>query len=428
MADPMDTNTITTMFPAQDYSLDDHAQVTGFKYELAPQVLAKLSQALPELQTRDSGAIVCSFEWTTHPECEKLKAVARDWARTHFDIIGCDNLIASDFDSLVSMTMARGRSERMPAALKMMVWFFAFDNFVDEPAHMGADTRASHDLVDAVMSVFVLHDNHTSVGGGGGEGDAAGIVKKYGEEYRGYGRAVRVIRESARDWWDEIRQLGMSTRQQCRFVSVFKRYLDANAEQVAFRHRRHIPDLHTYKELRLYSIGWYVSGLTLEFVLGLDLPDEVLEHPLLSALQVATAFHIMFVNDIFSFRKELSDGDLMNLVPVLLWHNLESSKQHILPTCGAVDELVQETVSQALGLVREMDEECVRLMAKIRAAVRGEGGMLAEAEAVERYVDGVSDWLSGNLQWHRISKRYVHNNNNNNPSLSISKPTSLPYL
>ena len=406
----MDTNTITTMFPAQDYSLDDHAQLTGFKYELAPQVLAKLSQALPELQTRDSGAIVCSFEWTTHPECEKLKAVARDWARTHFDIIGCDNLIASDFDSLVSMTMARGRSERMPAALKMMVWFFAFDNFVDEPAHMGADLQASQEMMDAVMNVFhnVVAVEEVGIIKNGDKPEI--VVPMKGGEYGGnsvYGSAIRVIRESARDWWNEMRQLGMSMRQQYRFVSVFKRYLDANTEQVAFRQLRHIPDLDTYKELRLHTSGCYVCSMMLEFALGLDLADEIIEHPLLVALNVAAFSHVMFVNDIFSFRKELSDGDLMNLVPVLLWHNLGGMSS----ICGGgVEAVVRETVAQALALVRELDGECVRLVAEIRAAVRGGNGPLADegaAAAVDKYVDGISDWLAGNLRWHRISKRYI---------------------
>ena len=227
------------------------------------------------------------------------------------------------------------------------------------------------------------------------------VVPMKGGEYGGnsvYGSAIRVIRESARDWWNEMRELGMSTRQQYRFVSVFQRYLDSNTEQVAFRQSCEIPDLDTYKELRLHTSGCYVCSMMLEFALGLDLADEIIEHPLLVALNVAAFSHVMFVNDIFSFRKELSDGDLMNLVPVFLWQNLGSSNQHIL-ALHAAEPLVHEIASQALGLVRELDEECVRLMAKIQVAVRGgsevgEGEVLAEEEAaaaVERYVDGMSD-------------------------------------
>ena len=186
--------------------------------------------------------------------------------------------------------------------------------------------------------------------------------------------------------------------------------------------------METYKELRLHSSGWYVFSLPLELALGFDLPDEIIEHPLLSTLKMAAAFHIAFVNDIFSFRKELSDGDLMNLVPVLLWHNLGSG-QHIV-LLQTVEPLVQKTVLQALGLVRELEEECVWLMAKIRSATRGgngEFGVLADEEAavaVEMYLDGVSDWLSGNLQWHRISKRYV-DSNINNPSISIGIKSTI---
>ena len=48
----------------------------------------------------------------------------------------------------------------------------------------------------------------------------------------------------------------------------------------------------------------------LEFVLRLDLSKEIIEHLLLSVLEVATAFHVMFVNNIFLFPKELSDNNL----------------------------------------------------------------------------------------------------------------------
>ena len=308
----------------------------------------------------------------------------------------------------------------MPAAVKLMVWFFVFDNFMDNPAHMGADMRATQLLVDVVMTVF---RNTVAVGG-----DPSGIIKSgddpeiivgtNDEECDDYGRAIiRVLWESARDWWEEMRQLGMSPRQQYRFLSAVERYLDASMKQVAFRQLRHVPSVDTYKELRHQSAGWYVSSVILEFVWGLDPPDEIVEHPLLSALNVAASSHIMLVNDIFSFPKELLAGDIMNLVAVLTWHNLGRS-QH------SVEALVQETVSQLLGLVREADEECVLLMETIRATVQG-GQLGKEAAAMEKYVQGVSDWLSGCLQWHRISRRYVNdddnnnNNNNHHPSISI---------
>ena len=104
-------NTIT-MFPAQDYSLDDNYRLAHLKYDLAPPVLAELSRTLPELQMRE-GVIACSFQWRNHPECEKLKIFAGESARLHFGgdiIISCDKLIGSDFHLLVTMAMVGGLS------------------------------------------------------------------------------------------------------------------------------------------------------------------------------------------------------------------------------------------------------------------------------------------------------------------------------
>ena len=71
-----------------------------------------------------------------------------------------------------------------------------------------------------------------------------------------------------------------------------------------------------------------------------------------------------------------------------------------------VEALARQTVAEVLGVVRGLDEECARLVAEIRAAVRSGGVLAKEAAAVDKYVEGVSDWLSGNLRWHRLTKRY----------------------
>ena len=159
-----------------------------------------------------NGTIACSFEWRNHPECEKLKALAEGWARHHFGgghghilNINCDKLMDSDFHLLATMAMAGGRSERMPAAVKLVIWFSMLDNLMDEPALMGADMGASQEMVDAIMSVF---DNPMAVPAHQAgidvriirNGDELEMVEMKGEEYSDYSRAIHMIRESARDW------------------------------------------------------------------------------------------------------------------------------------------------------------------------------------------------------------------------------------
>ena len=62
--------TMDNMFLAQDYSFDDQHRLTHFKYDLAPHVLANLSQTLLKLLMHDG--VIGSSQWRNHPECEKL--------------------------------------------------------------------------------------------------------------------------------------------------------------------------------------------------------------------------------------------------------------------------------------------------------------------------------------------------------------------
>jgi hypothetical protein len=67
-----------------------------------------------------------------------------------------------------------------------------------------------------------------------------------------------------------------------RFVATFAEYLDAVIDESADRAAGHIRSIQEYLELRRFTIGGYPSFLCLE--LGLDIPDEVMEHPMIKSL------------------------------------------------------------------------------------------------------------------------------------------------
>ena len=84
----------------------------------------------------------------------------------------------------------------MPAIMKLTIWNFVFDDFMDELAHMGADIGASQEMVDAIMRVF--HHSTVVVQAG----DLVGDGIKKGMEYGGngdYGSAIWLICESTCD-------------------------------------------------------------------------------------------------------------------------------------------------------------------------------------------------------------------------------------
>jgi hypothetical protein len=150
----------------------------------------------------------------------------------------------------------------------------------------------------------------------------------------------------------------------------------------------------------------------MEFAFGLDLSDKLLQHPLVLALHRATCLHTAFVNDLFSFRKELAEADLINLVPILVLRHLRDPHDRIMninkklvpASCADPDHAAATVVSDALGIVEDLDRQCLRLIDDINAS---SCPVLEQERAhVDRYVQGISDWLAGNLEWHKRSARY----------------------
>lgn len=65
-------------------------------------------------------------------------------------------------------------------------------------------------------------------------------------------------------------------------------FFKAIRQQARDRARGIVPDLETYIELRRDTSGCKPCFALIEFAAEIDLPDEVIEHPIIQALEEAT--------------------------------------------------------------------------------------------------------------------------------------------
>ena len=79
-----------------------------------------------------------------------------------------------------------------------------------------------------------------------------------------------------------------------RFIAAYTEYLDSVIEESADRAAGRIRSIPEYLELRRLTIGGYPSFLCLE--LGLDIPDEVMEHPMIKSLLALVAETVILTN------------------------------------------------------------------------------------------------------------------------------------
>jgi germacradienol/geosmin synthase len=154
-----------------------------------------------------------------------------------------------------------------------------------------------------------------------------------------------------------------------------------------------VPDPVDYVEMRRKTFG---SDLTMRLAgvtKGEGIPPELLRTRAMRGLKDSAADYACWTNDIFSYQKEIEfQGELHNFVLVLRTF-LEIGSE------------------QALRIVNDMMTSRLRQFEHIIATevpVLVTDFNLDEnaRQALDAYIEGLQDWVSGILDWHRLTGRY----------------------
>jgi hypothetical protein len=147
-----------------------------------------------------------------------------------------------------------------------------------------------------------------------------------------------------------------------------------------------VPTLAVYEPLRMHDSAVFAAVDMIELAAETTLPREILRMPALSEMREITARHVAFVNDLFSYQKEvLLHGSPWNLVHVL-------SHERGLSFEAAVRDAIaiaNADVARFLQLERQIPALPVVL-----------------STHVQRYVAGMKSWMRGNVDYALASRRY----------------------
>ncbi|KAG9084911.1 hypothetical protein FS749_004836 [Ceratobasidium sp. UAMH 11750] len=186
-----------------------------------------------------------------------------------------------------------------------------------------------------------------------------------------------------------------------RFVDAADLFTQAVLQQTVNRSTDHVPTIEEYIKVRqdtsstkmFYcrvsseSLGHSNVSVTavLEYSLGLDLPDEVHNDPIIAELLVAGNDIVNWANDVYSFPVEYARGDTHNLVYVVMWN-------HQLDLEGAIDYVDK--------LTRKRLQEYV----DAKAQVRSFGPNIDPQVAL--YIQGFEYSFQGFIEWQFMTPRY----------------------
>ncbi|TFK54635.1 terpenoid synthase [Heliocybe sulcata] len=317
----------------------------------------------------------CNFPLTYHPNGDAIAAQSVHWLDRM-----CPELSPKKRKALYGLQAGELTAHCYPYSITdnrlrvvsdFMNYLFHLDNISD-----GMMTNDTERLADAVMNALWYPHEYRPTHAPG---------KEQPEEEISAGKI-------ARDYWARcIEEAGPGV--QARFKESLELFFEAVHQQAQDRDADIIPDIESYIDVRRDTSGCKPVFDLMEYALGIDLPDEVVENPVIKALNQGTNDLVTWSNvsrfipsiDIFSYNVEQSRGDTHNMVVILMkyhGHNLQSAIDY-------VGDLCRETINTFIA----NREKVPSWGPEIDKDVAG-------------YVQGLQEWIVGSLHWSFQTRRY----------------------
>ncbi|KAF8630447.1 hypothetical protein AX17_005424 [Amanita inopinata Kibby_2008] len=319
-----------------------------------------VSFVLPDLVSH------CTFPLVYHPNGDEIAKQSVDWLDTSCPDLNQKQrraLYGLQAGELTAFCYNTAQPERLRVVSDFMNYLFHLDNISD-----GMMTRETDVLADVVMNAFWFSNRYMPTAMPGKEQPAVELNPG----------------KLARDYWFRcIRGAGPGT--QARFKETMELFFESVNIQARARDEGIIPDLESYIDVRRDTSGCKPCWALIEYALGIDLPDFVVEHPVIEALNQGANDLVTWSNDIFSYNVEQSRGDTHNMIVILMHyhnHSLQSAVDYVGNLCAqTIDKFIENT-----KLLPSWGPEIDSM--------------------VNQYVQGLRDWIVGSLHWSFQTHRY----------------------
>ncbi|KAG0623975.1 hypothetical protein M758_3G214500 [Ceratodon purpureus] len=149
-----------------------------------------------------------------------------------------------------------------------------------------------------------------------------------------------------------------------------------------------LKEVEAYAQMRVLNSGGRWVMMLVEFATNVYLGDEFSAHPILHQLTNAAVIHCVYVNDLFSYPKEMFEENPRNIIKMFMQDSNDGGSGLSQAAWKAVDLINTQTHTVA-ELEKKFDSEVF---------------------AVRSYIDGVKGVMTGNIYFHSVDNRYRHPN------------------
>lgn len=169
------------------------------------------------------------------------------------------------------------------------------------------------------------------------------------------------------------------------FVCNFEDYFHGCLEEANNRVQLILPALDAYIAIRSSSAAATLCLTLIEFCDQVMIPYSLRNHEIINKINRMTTNILAWTNDIFSVEREMSSGEVHNLVLILKVQN-------------------NSTLKEAITSAAELHDKEVKSLANLEASIPYFGKEV-DAE-IAKYLSGLHSWIRGNLDWYSQSGRY----------------------
>ncbi|MCC3768468.1 terpene synthase family protein [Streptomyces sp. UNOC14_S4] len=170
-----------------------------------------------------------------------------------------------------------------------------------------------------------------------------------------------------------------------RYLAGLRDIVVRTAAQSAGHDTHTLRTLDAYLKVRRVDVFGFWSAHLVEYTAEVDLTEELVRYEDLATAQELAIDSLIWVNDLYSFPKELARGDSLNSVWILM---------------DVQERELQQAVDEVARLVEDTERRFVATCARIGK------GPLGGRPDVRRYLTDLGYLMTGNLAFHRMATRY----------------------
>ncbi|KAI1418998.1 terpenoid synthase [Xylaria sp. FL1777] len=278
----------------------------------------------------------------------------------------------ADFARLMSLWYPDAEWPELEVATAYSVWIFVWDDEIDAG---DTDAAVNEELARAYyrQSLAYIHNQ-------------LGLDKNGQRDIEAPNQNMTLFADVGRGVRDTT-----DTQQRQRFFNELENFMLQVGAEHEHRMAGTIPTTEEYMHIRSGSVGCGPQIAITDYMLKVRLPETIMECAAMKALWKETIHICLILNDVYSVQKEILQGSLLNIVPVM-FKNMKQGQKSTEAVSRDLDIALKDTMQRF-----ETAAEALDSMAPEDAQLHGH---------ILDFVKWCRYFITGVLYWSLESRRY----------------------